>query len=242
MNYFIKILSAHSIVIISLFLYSCGTTHSIRDDIIYKDDNFNYNQLKNSGVVIGGIASHQIKFSNEERIQYNSHFTTNMLKELKDVQIISTSQFIIIIGNENYFSIIKEFNFQREISNGDIRVIKEAIPEKEYIIFAYIVSEDTKNESYTEQTTDEKGKYKTVYKTTYSLVAEFQIYDLSREKMVWNNMIFNEAVKTQNREEDSFFGVVTGDVISSAFVSIDREDVLEEIYEKFAEGLLSIKN
>ncbi|MFC2119752.1 hypothetical protein ACFLQ4_01640, partial [Bacteroidota bacterium] len=77
-----------------------------------------------------------------------------------------------------------------------------------------------------------------VYKTTYSLAAEFQIYDLSREQMVWNNMIFNEAVKTQNREEDSLFGVVTGDVISSAFVEIDREDVLEEIYEKFAEGLL----
>jgi hypothetical protein len=242
MNYLIKMLSAHSFIIISLFLYSCGTTHSIRDDVIYKDDNFNYNLLMNSGVVIGGIASQQINFTNEERALYNSHFTTTMFKELKDVHIISTSLFINKIGNENYSSIIKEFNFEREINSEDLGVIKESIPEKEYIIFAYIVSENTKNESYTEQTTDEKGKYKTVYKTTYSLIAEFQIYDLSREKMVWNNMIFNEAVKTQNREEDSFFGVVTGDVISSAFVSIDRENVLQEIYEKFAEDLLGIKN
>ena len=242
MNYFIKILSAHSIILISLFFYSCGTTHSIRDDIIYKDDNFNYNQLMNSGVVIGGIASHQINFSNDERIQYSTYFTTSMFKELKDVHIISTSQFMNNIGKVNYFSIMEEFDFEREISNEDMVAIKESIPEKEYIIFAYIDSENTKNESYTEQTTDEKGKYKTVYKTTYSLAAEFQIYDLSREKMVWNNMIFNEAVKTQNREEDSFFGVVTGDVMSSAFVSIDREDVLEEIYEKFGEDLLSIKN
>jgi hypothetical protein len=182
MNYLIIILSAQSIVIIALFLYSCGTTHSIRDDIIYKDDNFNYNQLMNSGVVIGEIASHQIKFSNDERTQYNSHFTTSMFKELKDVHIISTSLFINKIGKENYFSIIKEFNFKREISNEDLSVIKEAIPEKEYIIFAYIVSEDTKNESYTEKTADEEGKYKTVYKTTYSLVAEFQIYDLSGKR------------------------------------------------------------
>ena len=137
---------------------------------------------------------------------------------------------------------IKEFNIQRYISNEYIRVIKEAIPEKEYIIFAYIVSENNKNESYTEKTADEEGKYKTVYKTTYSLAAEFQIYDLSREQMVWNNMIFNEAVKTQNREEDSFFGVVTGDVISSAYVTIDREDVLEEIYEKFAEDLIKLEH
>jgi hypothetical protein len=105
-----------------------------------------------------------------------------MFKELKDVHIISTSLFINKIGKENYFSIIKEFNFKREISNEDLSVIKEAIPEKEYIIFAYIVSEDTKNESYTEKTADEEGKYKTVYKTTYSLVAEFQIYDLSGKR------------------------------------------------------------
>ena len=238
MNYLNNILFVNSIIIIFLLLYSCGTIHSIRDDVIYKEDSFSYNQLMNGGVVIGGIASQEINFTNEERTKYNSQFTNTMFKELKNVQIISTSQFINKIGKENYFSIIKEFNFEREISNEDLRVIKESIPEKEYIIFIYIDNENTKNESYTEQTADAEGKYKTVYKTTYSLAAEFQIYDLSREQMVWNNMIFNEAVKTQNREEDSLFGVVTGDVISSAFVEIDREDVLEEIYEKFAEGLL----
>jgi hypothetical protein len=223
-------------------LCSCGTKHSIRDDIIYKDDNFNYNQLMNSGVVIGGIASHQINFSNDERIRYGSHFTTSMFKELKDVHIISTSQFMNNIGKANYFSIMEEFDFERMLSNEDMVAIKESISEKEYIIFAYIESENTKNESYTEKTADEEGKYKTVFKTTYSLAAEFQIYDLSQEQMVWNNVIFNEAVKTQNREEDSFWGVVTGDVMSDAFVSIDREDVLEEIYEKFAEDMINVKN
>jgi len=242
MSYLIKILSAHSIVLMSLFLYSCGTTHSIRDDIIYKDDNFNYNQLMNSGVVIGGIASHQINFTNDERIRYGSHFTTIMFKELKDVQIIGTSQFMNKTGKENYLSIMEEFDYERMLSNEDIRVIKESFPEIECIILAYIKSENIRNKSYTEQTADDEGKYKTVFTTTYSLAAEFQIYDLSREQMVWNNMIFNEAVKSQNRSEDSFLDVITGDVMSDAFVSIDREDVLEEIYEKFAESLLSIKN
>jgi len=238
MTYLNKILFVNSIIVINLLLYSCGTTHSIRDDVLYRDDNFSYNQLMNGGVVIGGIASQDINFTNEERTRYNSHFTATMFKELKDAQIISTSQFIEKIGKENYLSIIKDFNSKRKISNEELHVIKESIPEKEYIIFTYIDSENIKNESYSEQTADAEGKYKTVYQTTYSLAAEFQIYDLSREQMVWNNMIFNEAVKTQNREEDSLLGVVTGDVISSAFVEIDREDVLEEIYEKFVESLL----
>jgi len=237
-----KVLFTPTIVIMSLYVYSCGTTHSIRDDIIYKDDNFNYNQLMNSGVVIGGIASHEINFTNDERIQYNSQFTTSMLKELKDVHIISNSQFINKIGKENYFSIMEEFDFEREISKEDMVVIKESIPEKEYIIFAYIDSENTIDESYTEQTTDKEGKYKTIYKTTYTLAVEFQIYDLFREQMVWNNMLFNEAVKTQNREEDSLFGVVTGDVMSSAIFEIDREDVLAKIYEIFAQDLSEVNN
>ena len=107
MNYFNKILFAHSFIIISLLLCSCGTKHSISDNVIYKDDNFSYNQLMNSGVVIGGIASQEIKFTNNERLQYNSHLSTIMIKELKDVHIINTLQLMDKIGKDNYYSIIK---------------------------------------------------------------------------------------------------------------------------------------
>jgi len=241
MNYFKKILFAHSIIIISLLLCSCGTKHSISDNIIYKDDNFSYNHLITSGVIIGGISSQEIDFTNNERLQYNSHLSTIMMKELKDVRVINTLQLTGKIGKGNYYSIIKEYDTEQMLSNEDMRVIKESIPEIEYIIFAYIESEYISNNSYTESTANSEGKYKTVFKTTFSLAAEFQIYDLSREQMVWNNIMYNEAVKTQDRTEDSSIGVIVGDIMSSAFVEIDREDVLEEIYEKFADGLAEIQ-
>jgi len=60
--------------------------------------------------------------------------------------------------------------------------------------------------------------------------------------MVWKNIMYNEAMKAQDRTEDNSLGVVMGDLMSDAFVSIDREDVLKEIYEKFAEGLAEIQN
>ena len=242
MNYLNKILFAHSIIIISLLVCSCGTKHSISDNIIYMDDNFSYYHLMNGGVVIGGIASQEINFTNDERSQYNSHLTTIMIKELKDVRIINTLQLMGKIGTEYYFSIMKEYDAEQMLSNEDMHVIKESIPEIEYIIFVYIENENISNDSYTERTADVEGKYKTVFKTTYSLAAEFQIYDLSREQLVWNNIMYNEAVKTQDRTEDSFLGIVVGDVFSSAFVTIEREEVLEEIYEKFAEDLAKIKN
>ena len=241
MNYFEKILSAHSILIISLLLYSCGTTHSISDNVIYKDDNFGYNQLMNGGVVIGGIAAKEVYFTNDERIEYNSHLTDIAIKEFKDVRVINTLQLMGKIGTDHYFSIMKEYDAKQMLSNEDMRIIKESIPEIEYIIFVNIRNENTSSDSYTERTADSEGKYKTVYKTTYSLAAEFKIYDLSREQMVWNNIMYNEAVKTQDRTEDSSTDVVIGDLMSGVFVNIDREDVLEEIYEELAEVLAEIR-
>jgi predicted transcriptional regulator len=242
MNYLKKILSVHLVVIISFLLCSCFTKHSISDNVIYKDDSFSYNQLMNGGVVIGGITSKQINFTREERIQYNSHLTAISIKEFENVQIINTLQLIGKIGTDKYYSIMKEYDAELMLSNEDMRVIKESIPEIEYIIFVFIESENTSNDSYTDWTKDSEGKYTTVFKTTYSLAAEFQIYDLSRELMIWNNIMYNEAVKTDERKEDSTIGVVVGDIMSGVFVDIDREDVLEEIYEELAEVLAETNN
>jgi hypothetical protein len=200
MNYLKKVLFAHSIIIISLLLCSCGTKHYISNNVIYKDDNFTYNQL------------------------------------------INTSQLMDKIGKESYFSIMKKFEVEQILTSEDMQVIRESMPDISYIVMAYIEDENISNESYTESTANDEGKYETVYQTTKSLAVEFQIYDLLKEQLVWNNIIYNEAVETQSRTEDSFLGVVVGDVISSALVTIDREEVLEEIYEKFAEDLAEIKN
>jgi hypothetical protein len=242
MNYFKIVLSAHSIVIISLLLCSCGTKHSIKDEFIYKDDNFTYHHLMNNGLVVGGVASQNIFITNDERIQYGSHLSTIIIKEHKDLNIINTSQLMYKIGKENYFSIMKYFDVNKILGNENMRVIKELFPEFEYIILTYIENEYIRNESHTEETADDEGKYKTVYKTTYSLAVEFQIYDVFKEQLVWNNILYNEAVKTQSRTEDSFLGVVIGDAMSGAYVTIDREDVLEEMYEKFAEDLVKLEN
>jgi hypothetical protein len=242
MNYLKKILFVHLVVIISFLLCSCATKHSISDNVIYKKDNFNYNQLMNGGLVIGGIASQRINFTNDERIEYNSHLTAIAIKEFENVRVINTLQLMGLIGTEHYFSIIKEYDAKQMLSNEDMRVIKESIPKIEYIIFVYIQSENTSNNSSTDWTKDSEGNYKTVYKTTYSLAAEFQIYDLSREQMVWKSTMYNEAVKTDERAEDSSIGVVVGDIMSGVFVDIDREDVLEEMYEELAEGLAEIQN
>jgi hypothetical protein len=165
-----------------------------------------------------------------------------MIKELKDVRVINTLQLMSRISTEYYFSKIKEYDAEQMLSNEDMRAINESIPEIEYIIFACIENEYIKKETSTVSTTDTEKIYKTVYKTTLSLTVAFQIYDLSREQMVWNNIMYNEGVKTKDRTEDNFLGSIIGDIVSDKYASVDREDVLEEIYEELAEGLAEIRN
>jgi len=239
MNYFKKVLFAHLIIMISLLLCSCGTKHFISNNVIYKDDNFSYNQLVNNGVVIGGIASQKIIITNNERSQYSSLLSTILIEQLNEAHIINTSQLMDKIGKESYFSIMKKFVVEQMLMNEDMQVIRESMPDIAYIVLVYVEDENISNESYTDY---DEGKYETFYQTTRSLDVEFQIYDLLKEQLVWNSIIYNEAVETQSRTDDSFLGVVVGDAISGGIITIDREDVLEEIYEKFAEDLAKIEN
>jgi hypothetical protein len=241
MNYLKKILPAHLIILISFLLCSCSPKHLIRYDVIYKDDNFSYNHLISHGAIIGGIASQEISFSNKERAEYSSLLST-ILNEHRTAHFITTSQLMDKIGKESYFAIMNQYDVEQKLMDKDMQVIRDSIPEIAYIILAYIENETTSNTSYTDETANDEGKYKTVNKSTRSLTVEFQIYDVFQEKMVQNNRIFDEARRTGTSYADSFGDVVMDDLFFGAFRNVEREEVLEEIYEKFAMALLGIRN
>ncbi|MCK4892942.1 MAG: hypothetical protein KAT07_03190, partial [Calditrichia bacterium] len=230
MNYLKKILSAHLIIIIFFLLCSCGPKHLIRDDVIYKDNDFSYNHLLSNRVIIGGIGSQEINFTNKERIKYSSLLSTILIKQLGDVQITNTLQLMYKIGQENYFSIMKEFDVEQMLMDEDMQVIRDSLPQIAYIIVAYIENESKDFKSSTDHA---EGKYETVQESIYLLTVEFQIYDVFQENMVWNNIIFDEARRTGSRTDNSFVGTVIGDLFWGAFRTIDREEVLAKIYEKF---------
>jgi hypothetical protein len=236
MNYFKNILSVHFIILITFLLCSCGAKHVMKNDVFYKDDNFSYNHLLSNGVIIGGIASQKIEFTNDERIENSSLLSTILVKQFKDVHVISTLQLMNKIGKENYFSIMKQFDVEQMLMDEDMQVIRDSIPEITYIIMAYIENE---SKDYKSSTDHAEGEYETVRESNYLLTVGFQIYDVFREEIVWDNKIFDKAKRTGGGTDKSLGGTIMGDLF---FKTINREEVLAKIYEKFAKDLITIKN
>ena len=242
MNFFKKILSAHLIIIIFSLICSCGPKHLIKDDVVYKDDNFNYDSLISHGAIIGGIGSKEISFSNEERVKYSSLLSNILTEHRTAVNFITTSQLMDKIGVEFYFTIMKKYDEHQRLILKDVRVIRDSIPEIGYIIMAYIKNETTSNTSYTDETENEDGKYETVNESIRALTIEFRIYDIFREKMVWNNRIYDEAKRVETSNSDSIGGTIVNDLFFGAFRRVEREAVLKEIYKKFTMDLVAIRN
>jgi hypothetical protein len=252
MNSLRNITSTLLYILISLLLLSCGASHHLRDNVVYIDDDFSYNHLRNNGIIIGGVSSQLINLSVEDRMKYSSLLSNKMLESLKDaydIQLMNTLQFVHEIGKENYLEIMDNYDQEKTIEKETIHLIRDTIPNVKYILFAYIENENIIDKSFDKYIENKDGEkeLQTKYKKTYLLAIEFQIYDLLQEKMVWNNLIYNEAKQTETRTTQT--GCVEG-CIDNLFqtilfgepAEIDREEVLAKIFEKFAENLTKTKH
>ena len=80
------------------------------------------------------------------------------------------------------------------------------------------------------------------YNKTYYLTVKFQIYNLFQKAMIWSILMYNKAERSETRTTDTgcVESCVTGAINSILFGSpaeINREEVLAEIFKKFAENL-----
>jgi hypothetical protein len=230
-----------------MLLPSCGAKHYLRDNVIYRDVNYSHDHLKNNGLIIGGISSQLIDLTDKERIKYSATLSNVLLEKLKDahtIRVTNTLQLIGKIGREKYFNIMENFDETKLLEKESMHFMRDSIPDTKYILLAYIENENIIDNSYEEYIEDDEGKEKieTKYRKTYLLAIEFQIYDLLQEKMVWNNLIYNEAEQTESRTTRT--GCVEGcmdqliqTILFGEPAEIDREEVLTKIVKKLAENL-----
>jgi len=239
-----KIVLTGLIIIISFILCSCGASHNIAEEVIYKDKEFTYDNLKTNDVVIAGVTSEKITFADFERNQYSSLLYTVLMENLKDVHsinLINTNQMMQKVGKENYHTIMLEFDVEQELLDDAMQFIKESIPEADYIIIANIENENIVDRSHERRTNykDKDDEVTTYYKKSYYLTVEFQAYDLINEKLISNISMYNKAVRSESRttETGCFESCLTSVFQTIAFgdpAEIDREEVLAEIFKKYA--------
>ncbi|UCH65719.1 MAG: hypothetical protein JSW63_00880 [Ignavibacterium sp.] len=252
MKHLTKTLITHLIILTSFLLCSCGASHSIRENVILKDDSFSYNHLINKDVVNSGVFSQLKDISYDDKIEASFLLSNILYEKLKDVHqinMITTGQFINNISKENYLIIMENFETEEILNIESIGFIKETMPDLNYLILAYITNENIYDYSDTERVKDEKGEeqYKTDYEKTYLLTVEFQLYDIPQEFMVYNIVVYNQAERTESRTTDT--GCCEGgisnlisNILQGPPAEIGREEVLAKIYERFAEELMKVNN
>ena len=252
MKYLLKILLISTTAIIVFLVCSCGAYHSISEDVLYKDDNFSYNDLLNSNMVNCGVFSQVNDITYDDKIQASfllSNILFEQLKNVHTINIITTGQLIDEIGTENYQIVMDNFEDEGILNTESIEFIKESIPDLDYLLLAFIKNENIIDYSETETVENEKGEEenKTHYEKTYLLTVEFQLYNMPQEYIVYNIMVYNQAERTETRTTDTGCceGGITSiisDILSGPPAEIGREEVLANIYEKFAHDLSEINN
>jgi len=246
MDCFKKVILIQIFLLVSMLLFSCGAKHHLTDDIVYKDDAFAYNILKENGIIIGGLSSPVVELSRQERIEYGSIMSNILIDKMEDVhtiKIINTLQLVEKLGKQKYFEIIENFDHAEMINRENIQIIQDSIPDIKFMLLASIENENIIDRSYQQYIeVDEKEQIETEYLKTYLLTINFQIYDLYQEKMVWHNVIYNQAEQSETRTTgtgclESCMDDILQTIMLGPPAEINRKEVIAKTVEKFAKDL-----
>ena len=234
-------------VLIILLVLSCGASHHLKSDLIYKDNDFSYDHLKKKGMIIAGISSKMIEFNHEKRLEYGKSLSNVLLDKLKDVyaiHIINTQQFISRIGTLKYFDTMEEFDRENVLSENLMQNVRDTIPDIQYLIIGYIENENIMDDKIEEYVENEDGKevIQTEYEKTYLLTVQFQIYDIIEGKKSWETVIYNKAKHSETRETrsgcmESCIDNIFLSLLHGEAAEISREEVLVRIFERLAKNL-----
>jgi len=243
----IRIISCF-ILMFGVFL-SCGASHKLVDDIIHKDENFNYQNLKNNGLIVGGLSSNVIELSRKNRLEYSSTFSQILIEKLKDASLIrmtNPTQLIDHIGQTSYFNMMEDLDTEEALSSLWADSLRAILPDAQFILFAYIINENIVDEYHDRYVESAEGQeLETEYKKTYYITVDFLLYDLFRKELVWKNSIFNKAHRTESRTSESgcvesCLNNIFQTILFGEPAEISREEVFAKIVEKFAEDIAKI--
>ncbi|MBN1999318.1 hypothetical protein JW935_17295 [candidate division KSB1 bacterium] len=235
------------IFLISLFLFSCGASHHLRKKELYRDKNFNYESLKNDGLIIGGISSQKVDLTPEQRLQYGDLMAEVFRKQLKDgktMTIMNTSLLAEKIGHDKYIAIMGKYDDEKMFWKETMDLVRESMHGAKYCLLGYIENESIIDKSFEQYIENSEGEEElsTTFKKTYLFAIEFRIYDLEQEEIVRGDIIYNEAKQSETRTTDS--GCVEGCmdeliqlIILGEPASISRKEVLKKTVKEFANDL-----
>lgn len=242
--------AAFSVTAAAILLASCGASHQLRDERMEQDVKFGFEKLRGHSLLVAGIATQSPALAPEERARTGSMISNMLIEHLEgahDIRITGAGQLISAMGLESYTDLMTDVDREAGLSHEDLPLIEAAVGSFNYILLALIVNEnviDYQDEEYVQSAGD--TELRTDYEKRYYLTVDFQLYDTKHEKMVWSNVIYNEAKNTESRTTptgcvESCMSNLIQAVLFGSPAEISREEVLDEMVERFTQNLKHVK-
>jgi hypothetical protein len=232
-----------------LMFMSCGASHKMINDVMYKDVNFSYRNLQNNGLIVAGMCTDVVNFSPEEQLKYSSTLSNILIEKLPEVSkihLINPRQLLDTLGRNSYYDMMGDYNQQRELGLKWADSVSTIFPNVQYMLFAYLVNENIFDQSHDQYVDTEDGQeIETEYRKTYYITVEFHLYDLFSQKSVLENSVFNKAEQTETRTTqsgcfESCLGNIVNTIMFGEPAEISREEVFSKIVEKYAKDIANI--
>lgn len=234
----------------AVLLASCGASHQLRDERMEQDIKFGFEKLRGHSLLVAGIATQAPDLAPEERARLGSMLSNMLIEHLEgahDIRITGTGRLISAMGLEGYNGLMTGVDREGGLLHEDLPLIENAVGAFDYILLALILNEnviDYQDEEYVHSAGD--TELRTDYEKRYYLTVDFQLYDTKHEKMVWSNVIYNEAKNTESRTTptgcvESCMSSMIQTLLFGSPAEISREEVLDEMVERCTENLQRVK-
>lgn len=223
---------------------SCGPSSSVYDDRIEQDLGFGYDDLKKGSLLVAGISATPGYFGAQERARLGGTLANLLLAALHGapgLHIIGPGTVVQRLGLDSYDDMMRGIDEEGGLSRQYLPVLDSVAPDIRHVLVAYVTNEnvmDFADEHYSE----DGEEVTTDYEKRFYLTVDFQLYDIRYEKMVFSHIVHNEAMRSESRTTST--GCVEGcmqsvlqNLLFGTPAELNREEVLSEMVERFAERL-----
>ncbi|MBN1781984.1 hypothetical protein JW948_12705 [bacterium] len=234
-----------------LLIYSCSVKHVINQTVLYQDNDFAVQSLKNNRLVVGGIASKAVPLTDKQRLSYSDLLSEALFRQSMEsapsMDVVQTRQLVFKTGEACCLRLMKAFDTGKEFDEETCRLIRDTLPDVHYILYAVIENETDELTSSEKHKKDDKDRevLETTYRRTVTITVEYHILDLAAGKTAWAGSMKNTAKRKEEVTEnhvDSLTELAVNIIFSEDEhknpARIPRKEILEKMFEEFAENLL----
>jgi hypothetical protein len=223
---------------------------------------FTYEAITQNQFIIGGVVSAAGSLDHITRIRFGDLLERIFHKERPELDMIRTGYLFREIGSESFARLLDGYRLTAMVTEQDMDNIRHLFPAARYLVLCRI-EKDQVNRQHHESEADvvdseedrREGEFEYVrvdvsLATTREMGATLTIYDLRQNVLAWSGYVtqsetnsnhssrtFNKKNRWQEELADAFVSALIGVDGNSYPAPPSRQEVLEELFEGFAENM-----